>query len=189
MLRQAEYKGPHGPSFTISFIIYFPSLLTLTNHCGVTHSQWCPYTNSIVVMAPGLLSDPMTSVRRSSHSVQRSKIATTIKNCLLNRSVNHTPLRVSRGVRNSYVLEDGTEIYDAAGGAAVACIGKRNKRVEKAMGKVQKSGLSYIPSLSFDTMITANLADWMIRSTDGKMRKAVLYGSGTKDQHAHMLLS
>jgi adenosylmethionine-8-amino-7-oxononanoate aminotransferase len=130
-------------------------------------------------MAPGILSDPMTSVRRFARSPQRIKLAAVIKNCLLGRGVNDTPLLVTRADRNSYYLDDGTEIYDASGGAAVSSIGKRNKSVDKARLKVQNLGLCYVPSKSFETKFSRDLAEWMIRSTDGKMRKAVFYGSGT----------
>lgn len=107
-----------------------------------------------------------------------------MKRCLLNRSINVNPLRLARGVGNSWYLADGTEIYDASGGAAVASIGKRSKRVERATHKIEKLGLSYAPSLGFDTDITEELAAWMIRSTNGLMRKAVFYCSGTKTRRS-----
>jgi adenosylmethionine-8-amino-7-oxononanoate aminotransferase len=130
-------------------------------------------------MVPGIRSDSRTNFQQMALSPVRSKAVTVIKNCLLNRSINITPLRVKGGVGNSYILEDGTEIYDASGGAAVSNIGRRSKRVETAMHKISKQGLSYIPSLGFDTNVTADLAYFMISSTNGRMRKAVFYSSGT----------
>ncbi|KAF1914643.1 pyridoxal phosphate-dependent transferase [Ampelomyces quisqualis] len=131
-------------------------------------------------MAPGALYSQEDSLRRSASSPTPAGALTIIKRCLLNRSINVNPLRLARGVGNSWYLADGTEIYDASGGAAVASIGKRNKRVERATHRIEKLGLSYAPSLGFDTDITEELATWMIRSTAGLMSKAVFYCSGSE---------
>lgn len=129
-------------------------------------------------MAPGILSSSRDSSRRFSLSSVHTKVATVIRNCLLNRSVNITPPRVIGGIGNEYILEDGTRIYDASGGAAVANIGKKNERVRRAMNDIHDKGLNYVPSFGFKTPITADLAHWMIESTYYKMSKAVFYCSG-----------
>ncbi|KAF2034102.1 adenosylmethionine-8-amino-7-oxononanoate aminotransferase [Setomelanomma holmii] len=123
-------------------------------------------------MAPGALRNPrLASTRRLSKSLVHA-VATKLKTSLLNRSVNIKPYRLESGEDNKYFLEDGTEIYDASGGAAVSTIGKRSPRVWKAMTEVHNSGLCYAPSLGFDTKITADFADWMIQSTGNQMAKA-----------------
>jgi adenosylmethionine-8-amino-7-oxononanoate aminotransferase len=136
-------------------------------------------------MAPGVLSDPMTSIRHFACSPQRINLRAAVKNHLFGRSVNDTPRIVVRGDRNFYTLDDGTEVYDASGGAAVANIGKRNKRVDEARLKVWNQGLFYVPSKSFETESSRDLANWMIRSTDGMMHNVMFYGSGTKITNAH----
>ncbi|KAF2827987.1 aminotransferase, class III [Ophiobolus disseminans] len=87
--------------------------------------------------------------------------------------------KVERGEGNEYVLEDGTCVYDAAGGAAVSCIGRADKRVEKAMVKQFRKGISYLPSLSFYAQVSVDLANWLVDSTDGKMAQVMFYGSGS----------
>lgn len=75
-------------------------------------------------------------------------------------------------------LENGWDVLDASGGAAVTGIGHLSARVEQAMIKTLQSGLSYVSSLMFDTAITEKLARFLVTSTDGKMSKAVFYSSG-----------
>lgn len=118
---------------------------------------------------PGQFNQPSTVLHRF---VARAKSS------LLNRSINVEPYRVKQGVGNYYLLQDGTEVYDASGGAAVASLGRRDKRVEEAMHKIQKLGLSYISSSAFDTDITAEAADFMVQSTDNMMKKVGFYCSG-----------
>ena len=140
-------------------------------------------------MAPGALSDTRLRTGQFLGSPVRVKLAATSKNCLLNRSLNIPPYRVKKGVGNCYILEDGTEVYDASGGAAVASMGRRNERVEKAMYKISQLGLNYVPSLGFDTEVTSELANRMIATTNGKMSKVVFYCSGMETTRFYATLS
>lgn len=128
-------------------------------------------------MAPGIITD---SSPRSTSPV--SSITKYIKKFLFDRSVRTPPLRVLSGIdgadNNTYRLEDGTQVYDASGGAAVTCIGHYNKRVEDAIVKQMRLGVSYIPSVAFYVDVAEELARLLIASTDGKMSKAVFYNSG-----------
>jgi hypothetical protein len=191
---QAPYKCPAGPThlaalhftdfFTFPYILCFCTrLFHLTFQPRFptqksVHSKWYTYGRKKPTMAPGILSSSRSSSRRFSLSPIRTKVATIVKNCLLNRSVNVTPLRASAGIGNEYILEDGTRIYDASGGAAVANIGKKSPRVMRAMKDIHDQGLAYVSSFAFDTKVTAELANWMITSTENKMSKAVFYCSG-----------
>jgi hypothetical protein len=168
---------PNHLSLQPCFIVFLLYCLCLSTAC-VWHNSGV-YTNCTSVMAPGILSDPMTSVRRFARSPQRINLRAAVKSCLFGRSVNDTPGLAVRGERNSYFLDDGTEVYDASGGAAVANIGKLNKSVDKARRKVRDQGLCYVPFKSFETESSRNLANWMIQSTDGMMRSIMFYGSGT----------
>jgi adenosylmethionine-8-amino-7-oxononanoate aminotransferase len=133
-------------------------------------------------MAPGAIWRPKPGLSPKS-SKFLPRIATAVKSSLLNRSINIAPYRVKRGAGNCYYLEDDTEIYDGSGGASVATMGKRDKRVERAMRRLQRLGLSYVPALAFDTKVTSDLADFMLKTTDNMMKKAVFYCSGTKPDH------
>jgi adenosylmethionine-8-amino-7-oxononanoate aminotransferase len=129
-------------------------------------------------MAPGAISP-----RRSSFSHFTSNpsgtISKAVKSCLFNKNTNTRPSRmVVGGLRHTYEFKDGTEIYDASSGAAVSSIGRRQERVEEAIMKQMRLGLSYVPALALDTDITMELAQRLISTTDGKMREAIFYCSG-----------
>lgn len=97
---------------------------------------------------------------------------------LFNRSVRSAPLRIKRASAQTLHLENGWNVLDASGGAAVTGIGHLNTRVEQAMIKTIQSGLSYVSSMMFDTDITETFARFLINTTDGKMSKVVFYSSG-----------
>ncbi|KAH8728182.1 pyridoxal phosphate-dependent transferase [Phaeosphaeriaceae sp. PMI808] len=141
-------------------------------------------------MAPGVLSDSRNSPRRVVRNpIHTKSVALSTKDSLLNRNVKISPYRLAKGEDSRYIRKDGTSIYDASGGAAVANLGRYNKRVEKAMRDIFRLGLSYVPSVGFDTDITAELADFMITSTNGKMRKAVFYCSGSEASEAALKMA
>jgi len=50
------------------------------------------------------------------------------KSAVLHRSLHHDPLRVVAATGNYLHLSNGQRIFDATGGAAVACLGHGNKR-------------------------------------------------------------
>ena len=98
---------------------------------------------------------------------------------MFNRSVILRPSRVVvGGSHHTYVLQDGKKIDDFSGGAAVACLGRVQELVTKVVCKQMKLGLSYVPSLAFDTVATLDLAEFLIASTNGHMSKAIFYCSG-----------
>jgi hypothetical protein len=158
---------PREHSHRISHRTSISTLTDRFNLAGLSH-----HTN----MAPGALTDSWSSLRR--FSPVHTKLASTRTSRLLGRSMNIAPHRAIRGHGNSYITKDGRTVYDASCGAAVASIGKRSKRVERAMHNIQRLGLSYVSSLGFDTDITAELADRLIETTGGRMAKAVFYCSG-----------
>lgn len=57
-------------------------------------------------------------------------------------------------------------------------IGRLSTRVEQAMMKTLRRGISYVSSTMFDTDVSEDLARFLVNSTDGKMSKAVFYCSG-----------
>ena len=82
------------------------------------------------------------------------------------------------GSGNTIFLSNGWKILDASGGAAVSCIGRTNERVEKAMIKQMRLGLSYVSSMAFDTDVAEKLASLLTSSTNDEMSKVVFYSSG-----------
>lgn len=52
----------------------------------------------------------------------------TTKSAVLHRSLHHKPLHVLSAKGNFLYLDNGQEILDATGGAAVSCLGHGNER-------------------------------------------------------------
>lgn len=50
------------------------------------------------------------------------------KSFVLNRSLHQDPLQVESAKGNHLHLSDGQSVFDATGGAAVACLGHGNER-------------------------------------------------------------
>lgn len=74
-------------------------------------------------------------------------------------------------------LEDGRQILDACGGAAVSCLGYGNQEIIEAVAS-QAVEVPYVPWAFFDTYSTRRLSDWLIKSTGGAMGKVYIMSSG-----------
>ncbi|KAH6644540.1 omega-amino acid-pyruvate aminotransferase [Boeremia exigua] len=103
---------------------------------------------------------------------------------LFNRSVRSTPYRIKSASAQMLHFENGWNVLDASGGAAVTCIGHNNTRVKQAMMNTLDNGMPYISSMMFDTKVTEEFARFLVNTTDGKMTKAVFYSSGTEANEA-----
>nr|POF13489.1 putative aminotransferase [Quercus suber] len=83
---------------------------------------------------------------------------------------------------------DGRKIFDASGGAAVACLGHNNARVKKAISD-QLDSVAYCYSPFFTTPAAEKLAEALTRSTHGQMSKAFITGSGAEAVEAAMKMA
>lgn len=92
---------------------------------------------------------------------------------------NDSYLTVEAGSGLYLKLSDGREILDATGGAAVSAIGHGNKRVQKAI-VAQLEQVEYCYPGFFKTACAQQLADHLVKSTNGKMVRAAFLGSGMK---------
>ncbi|KAE8350843.1 pyridoxal phosphate-dependent transferase [Aspergillus coremiiformis] len=80
---------------------------------------------------------------------------------------------------NYLITEDGQAILDASGGAAVACIGHNNARVNDAIMR-QLQSFSYIYAPFFTSPASEKLAKMLSESTQNQMSKAFIVSSGTE---------
>jgi adenosylmethionine-8-amino-7-oxononanoate aminotransferase len=55
------------------------------------------------------------------------------KSAVLHRSLHHKPLHAVAARGNYLYLSNGQKIFDATGGAAVACLGNGNQRYEHSI--------------------------------------------------------
>jgi adenosylmethionine-8-amino-7-oxononanoate aminotransferase len=99
------------------------------------------------------------------------------ESAVLHRHLHQPPLRVVSAHGNYLTLEGGRKVFDATGGAAVACIGHGNEAVKVAVQR-QMDQVSYCHSLFFSSSGAENLARLLIESTDGVMARAIIVSSG-----------
>lgn len=107
---------------------------------------------------------------------------------VLHRSLHEPPLPVSHGSGIWLYLQDGRRILDATCGAAVSCLGHGHPAPLAAMAE-QMSRLNYCHSLFFATEVGERLADSLLATTEGKMKKVWICNSGSEAMEAAMKLA
>lgn len=98
---------------------------------------------------------------------------------ILHRNVKKLPLKVVDGecYQNYITMENGWEIFDAATGAGVVCLGYQHPRLIEALTR-QASRLMYYSSLSCRSEIGDVFGEALIATTDRLMALACFYNSG-----------
>lgn len=76
-----------------------------------------------------------------------------------------------------FTLQNGQRVIDSTGGAAVSAIGHGNARVKNAIIK-QLNKFTYAHPGYFQNSPSHELADILVKSTDGQLSRACLLGSG-----------
>lgn len=100
-----------------------------------------------------------------------------IPSAVLHRSLKDAPLQVVSGDGKYLTFSNGHKIMDTTCGAAVACIGYGNKRVQKAMTE-QMDKFAYCNSMFFGHPVGEALAAELVNGTNGVMSKAYIMCSG-----------
>ena len=95
----------------------------------------------------------------------------------MDRDMNTAPHEVVNAKGNYIELDNGQSVFDATGGAAVACLGHGNEEVIAAVAR-QMAQVSYCHSMFFRTSSTSDLAEELIAGTDFNMAKAFIICSG-----------
>lgn len=99
---------------------------------------------------------------------------------IFHRSFSQKPRHIIAQSGLTLTLDDGTQIIDATGGPAVACLGHNNPEVTKAVSE-QLSKVEYLFSgggFSEDT--TEQLAAHILSDKPGGLAKAIFLGSGSE---------
>ncbi|KIV95196.1 hypothetical protein PV10_02876 [Exophiala mesophila] len=107
---------------------------------------------------------------------------------LIHRSLHSPPPQVVSAKGQILTFSDGRQIWDTTCGAAVACLGYGNQRVQQAIID-QTAKFSYVNSMFFGTDVAEQLANEVIRGTGGKMSKAYFLSSGSEAMDAAMKLA
>ena len=106
---------------------------------------------------------------------------------VLHRSASPPPLAV-RGQGIVLCLADGSEIIDASGGAAVACLGHGNQRVAQAIA-AQAGKLAYAHTGFFSSEPAEALADIVLDGSPGGLTHAYFCSSGSEGTEAALKLA
>jgi adenosylmethionine-8-amino-7-oxononanoate aminotransferase len=106
---------------------------------------------------------------------------------VLHRSGGQPPVAV--GGDGIYLhLADGTEIIDASGGAAVACLGHGNRRIAQAIGN-QAATMAYAHTGTFSSQPAEDLAHIVLDGEPGGLAYAYFCSSGSEGTEASLKLA
>jgi 4-aminobutyrate aminotransferase-like enzyme len=105
---------------------------------------------------------------------------------VLHTKLAKKPATIVKSQGSFLYTSDGAEIFDATCGAAVACIGHNDKRVQKAIVE-QLDKVAYIYSPFFTTEAAEQLATELTATTGGKMSKVFIVSSGESSLFSSLL--
>ncbi|KAI1131368.1 exocyst complex protein exo70 [Nemania abortiva] len=112
----------------------------------------------------------------------------TVTSAVVHRSLKAEMPRIVNSEGSYLILEDGRRIFDASGGAAVACIGHSDTRVHDAM-IAQLKQVSYCSTAFYTTDVYEKLCRELVDSTHGVMKRAYIVNSGSEAMEAAMKLA
>lgn len=128
-------------------------------------------------MAPSATSPGVVSKLNMAKDVKDGASAADGRRCLIDRSLNEIPYEVVGSKGNYLHMSSGHKIFDATGGAAVACVGHGNREVREAMID-QMEVNSYSNSMLFTNSINGKLAQEIIQGTGNLMSRVYICSSG-----------
>ncbi|ORY26780.1 adenosylmethionine-8-amino-7-oxononanoate aminotransferase [Naematelia encephala] len=99
------------------------------------------------------------------------------KSKVLHRTVDHQPLFVAHAKGSYLYTEDGRQILDGCGGAAVVSVGHSQERITKALAE-QLNTVSYLHSGAFANRPAEELAEMLTKSSG--MERALFNCGGTE---------
>jgi hypothetical protein len=117
------------------------------------------------------ISRPIVSLREfpiSLHAMAPSVLYT---------KIDVRPPEIVRSEGNYLETSDGRKIFDASGGAAVACVGHNDPRVKEAI-IAQLGQTAYVYSPFFTVPAAEEIATFLTESTGGAMSKVFIVSSG-----------
>ncbi|KAK6458059.1 aminotransferase [Scheffersomyces xylosifermentans] len=107
---------------------------------------------------------------------------------LLHRSLKVAPY-MAKNASGSYIyLQDGTEILDGCGGAAVISVGHSNPEVIEAVTEQLKT-ITYVHTAEYTTAVSEELANLLLESYKGKVAKVYFVNSGSEANEAAIKMS
>ncbi|KAF7174242.1 hypothetical protein CNMCM5623_006771 [Aspergillus felis] len=143
-------------------------------------------------MSPSTFTKGLPETFRSAHAgvipSQKSYWAEHPQPSLLHRSLHEKPLLATFSSGLRITLEDGAQVLDACGGAAVASIGHGCQEVLSAMSE-QAQSISYVHTATYTTASAEKLADILVGNRPSGISKAFFVGSGSEAVDGAMKLA
>jgi adenosylmethionine-8-amino-7-oxononanoate aminotransferase len=106
----------------------------------------------------------------------------------LHRSLFKEPVMAVRGEGIYLYTADGKQVIDGSGGAAVACLGHGNQRVNAAIAE-QLSKVAYVHTALFTNPVAEELADYILDGEPGGLTHAWFCSSGSEGNEAAIKLA
>ncbi|KAL4887252.1 pyridoxal phosphate-dependent transferase [Aspergillus karnatakaensis] len=107
---------------------------------------------------------------------------------VLYTKIDAPPPEIIRSEGNYLETNDGRRIFDASGGAAVACLGHNDARVKEAI-IAQLDKTAYVYSPFFTVPAAEEIATFLTESTNGAMSRVFIVSSGTEAIEAALKLA
>jgi len=107
---------------------------------------------------------------------------------ILHRTLANDPPLAMRGEGIHLYGQDGRPIIDGSGGAAVACLGHGNARVNAAIA-AQLARVAYVHTALFSNPAAEELADVLLRDEPGGLSHAFFVSSGSEAFEAALKLA
>ncbi|MFV0245701.1 MAG: aspartate aminotransferase family protein [Qingshengfaniella sp.] len=107
---------------------------------------------------------------------------------LLHRSTKLSFDIATSGQGSWLTLQDGRQVLDASGGAAVACIGHGNRRVAEAMAD-QAMKIGYLHTMFFSSEPAEELAELLINLSGGAFSHAFFVSSGSETMESALKMA
>ncbi|KFY24062.1 hypothetical protein V493_05467 [Pseudogymnoascus sp. VKM F-4281 (FW-2241)] len=136
-------------------------------------------------MAPSATSPDITPEPNMARNVRNGACGSEAPRCLIDRSLNEIPFEVVGSKGNYLHMSNGQKLFDATGGAAVACLGHGNREVREAVMD-QMDVNSYCNSMLFTNSINGKLAQEIILGTGNLMSRVYICCSGSEATDAAM---
>ncbi|KAL1901108.1 mitochondrial inner membrane protein required for protein import [Sporothrix stenoceras] len=144
---------------------------------SATHDAQSPPLNAVTVKG------------KKANEIHSLALTDTDQPYLLYRSLHERPNIVTSASGSCLTLEDGRQVLDACGGAAVAILGHGNIEVAAAVAE-QMSKVSYVHTLSYGTSSSEDLARCILERNevdfDHGLLKAFFVCSGSEANDAAM---
>ena len=110
------------------------------------------------------------------------------KSRVMHRSLRETPPKAIGGEGVWLIAEDGRQILDASGGAAVSCLGHQHPRVIEAMSR-QTAKLAYAHTGFFSSEPAEALAEQLVGDEPGGLAYAYFVSGGSEAIEASIKLA